>query len=135
MSDDRRSALHALYDRWICPFLDSPHTYLRQMRSGRGVARYINNARRISESLYEEFAAARDPSVSAIPQSLDFDRGRPWIVALSATEGSRLEDLERRFPNPDDPARLADVRSGAPTPAHVELPLLLALCERDNALM
>jgi hypothetical protein len=135
MSDDRRSALRALYDHWISPYLDSPHTYLRQMRRGSGVARYINNARRISESLHDEFAAARDPRVPAIVQSLDFGRGRPWIVALSATEGARLEDLERRFPNPDDPARLAEVRRAAPTPAHVELPLLLALCERENALM
>lgn len=135
MSDDRRSALHTLYDRWIAPYLDSPHTYLRQMRRGTGVARYINNARTISESLHDEFAAARDPRVTAIPQSLDLGRGRPWIVALSATEGARLEDLERRFPNPDDPARWAEARRAAPTPVHVELPLLLALCERDNALM
>jgi hypothetical protein len=135
MSDDRRSALRMLYDRWISPYLDSPHTYLKQMRKGQGVACYLNNARRISESLHEEFAAARDPRVTAIPQSLDFGRGRPWIVALSATEGSRLDDLERRFPNPDDPARLAEARRGAPTPVHVELPLLLALCERENALM
>lgn len=135
MSDDRRSALRTLYDRWISPYLDSPHTYLRQMRRGTGVARYINNARKISESLHDEFAAARDPRVNAIPQTLDFGRGRPWIVALSATEGARLDDLERRFPDPDDPARLAEARRAAPTPAHVELPLLLALCERENALM
>jgi hypothetical protein len=135
MSDDRRSSLRTLYDRWISPYLDSPHTYLRQMRSGTGVARYINSARKVSESLHDEFAAARDPRVPAIVQSLDFGRGRPWIVALSATEGARLEDLERRFPHPDDPARLAEARRAAPTPAHVELPLLLALCERENALM
>jgi hypothetical protein len=135
MSDDRRSALRTLYERWIAPYLDSPHTYLKQMRRGAGVARYINNARKISENLHDEFAAARDPRVTAIPQSLDFGRGRPWIVALSATEGARLDDLERRFPDPDAPARLAEVRRIAPTPVHVELPLLLALCERENALM
>lgn len=135
MSDDRRSALRTLYDRWISPYLDSPHTYLRQLRTGRGVARYLNNARIVSESLHEEFASARDPRVTAIPQSLDFGRGAPWIVPLSATEGSRLDDLERRFPNPDDPERLEEARRSYPTPVHVELPLLLALCERDNALM
>ncbi|HEX9984994.1 MAG TPA: hypothetical protein VGF69_17160 [Thermoanaerobaculia bacterium] len=135
MADDRRSALGTLYDRWISPFLDSPHTYLRQMHTGTGVARYLNNARRISESLHEEFAAARDPRVTAIPQSLDFGRGKPWIVALTAIEGARIDDLERRFKNPDDPARLAEARRTAPTPVHVELPLLLALCERENALM
>ena len=135
MADDRRSALRTLYDRWISPYLDSPHTYLKQMRKGTGVAKYLNNARIISESLHDEFVGARDPRVMAIPQSLDFGRGRPWIVALSATEGSRLDDLERRFTNPDDPVRLSEARRVAPTPVHVELPLLLALCERENALM
>ena len=135
MSDDRRSALRALYDHWISPYLDSPHTYLRQLRRGSGIARYVNNARRISEAMHEEFAAVRDPRVSGIPQSLDFGRGRPWIVPLSAIEGARLDELAKKYPNPDDPARLREARNVAPTPVHVELPLLVALCERENALM
>ncbi len=135
MSDDRRSALRTLRDRWISPYLDSPHTYLKQLRKGAGVARYLNNARVTSECLHDEFAAARDPRITSIPQSLDFGRGKPWIVPLSATEGARLDELERKFPNPDDPARQSEARRIAPTPVHVELPLLLALCERENALM
>jgi len=136
MSDDRRrSALQALYDRWISPYIDASPTYLRQLRKGSGIARYVNNARRISEAMHEEFAAVRDPRVAGIPQSLDFGRGRPWIVPLSAMEGARLEELAEKYPNPDDPARLREARNVAPTPVHVELPLLVALCERENALM
>ena len=135
MADDRRSALRTLRDRWISPFIDSPNTYLKQLRKGRGVARYLANARLISEALHEEFASAGDPRINNIPQQLDFDRGRPWIVALSAMEGVRLEELELKYRNPDDPARLREARNAAPTPVHVELPLLLALCEHENALM
>lgn len=135
MSDDRRGALKTLRDRWIMPYIDSPNSYLKQLRRGSGVARYINNARIVSEAIQEEFASARDPRITDIPQRLDFGQGKPWIVALSAVEGLRLDDLESRYPNPDDPARLREVRTAAPTPVHVELPLLLALCDGENALM
>lgn len=136
MADDRRSALRTLYDRWISPCLDSPHTHLRQLRTGAGIARYLANARKVSEALHEELASARDPRVSAIPQDLDFGRGRPWIIPLSAMEGARLDELEQKYANrPDDTARLREARAAAPTPVHVELPLLVALCERENALM
>ncbi|MDQ3283125.1 MAG: hypothetical protein M3Q69_17125 [Acidobacteriota bacterium] len=135
MSDDRRGALRTLRDRWISPFIDSPHTYLKQLRKGSGVARYLANARLVSEALHEEFESSGDPRVSNIPQRLDFGRGKPWIVALSAMEGVRLDELELKYENPDDAARAREARSAAPTPVHVELPLLLALCERENALM
>jgi hypothetical protein len=135
MSDDRRSALRTLYDRWISPYMDSSHTYLKQLRKGKGIAQYLANARKVSEALHEEFGAARDPRVTSIPQSLDFRAGKPWIVALSAIEGDRLEELENKFSGPDDPARIREARKAAPVPVHVELPLLVALCERENALM
>ncbi|MBV9497577.1 MAG: hypothetical protein JOZ54_25295, partial [Acidobacteria bacterium] len=135
MADDRRTSLRTLHDRWIAPFMESPHTYLRQLRSGNGIARYLANARKVSEMMHEEFAAARNPQVATIPQALDHGRGKPWIVALSAIDGTRLDDLERRFPKPDDPDRLKEARKFAPVPVHVELPLLVALCERENALM
>jgi hypothetical protein len=136
MADDRRSALRALHDAWIKPYLDSPHTILRRLRKETGIARYIANARKISEAVLEEFASSRAPQVASIPGSLDFGRGEPWIVPLSAIDGDRLQDLEDRYRNrPDDSARLMEARNAAPTPVHVELPLLLALCERENALM
>ncbi|HEV7766157.1 MAG TPA: hypothetical protein VGQ76_14225 [Thermoanaerobaculia bacterium] len=135
MSDDRRSALQSLYGRWISPYLDSPNTYLKQLRRGTGIARYLSNARKISEALHEEFASVSDPRIASIPQSLDFGRGVPWMVALSAIDGARLDQIEKSYPNPDDPRRLREVRGAAPVPVHVELPLLVALCERENALM
>jgi hypothetical protein len=135
MSDDRRSALRSLYDRWISPYLDSPYTYLKQLQTGSGVARYLANARKVSELMHDEFAAARDPQIASIPQTLDFGRGRPWIVPLSAIDGTYLDDLNDRYPDPDDPARFQEARRNAPVPVHVELPLLVALCERENALM
>jgi hypothetical protein len=135
MADDRRSALRTLYDRWISPFLESPHTYLKQLRTGSGVARYLNNARKISDALYEEFGSLRDQRVAGLPQSLDFGRGNPWLVPLSAIDGARLDHLEQSYSDSKDPARLREARRTAPMPIHVELPLLVALCERDNALM
>jgi len=128
-ADDRRGALTTLYDRWIRPYMDSPYTYLRQLRHGAGVARYLANARRVSEMLHEEFAAARDPRVASIPRSLEFGRGRAWLIPLSAIEGGQLDELDGKSqPDGERPRE-------APVPVHVELPLLVALCERDNALM
>jgi hypothetical protein len=130
MADDQRSALQTLHSKWIAPYLDNPQLYLRQLRSGSGVARYLANARAISEAMHEEMAASRDPRVSAIPQKLEFG-SRPWLIPLSAVEGSRLDQIEHDYEkNPDDRPFLP-----APVPVHVELPLLVALCERHNALM
>jgi hypothetical protein len=128
-ADDRRSGLQALRDRWIQPYMDSPHTYLRQLRRGSGIARYLANARTVSAALHEEFDAARDPQVAAIPESLEFGRGRPWLIPVSAIEGGLLDSVAGQPEAERDPAPYP------PVPVHVELPLLVALCERDNALM
>lgn len=132
MADDQRSALKKLHEKWIVPYMDNPQLYLRQLRSGSGVARYLANARTISEALHEELAANRDPRVSSIPQSLDVDGrgGRPWLIPLSAVDGRELDRIEEEYPKPDDRPVLPE-----PVPVHVELPLLVALCERHNALM
>jgi len=129
MADDRRSALKHLRDRWITSYLDSPQTFLQRLRRDGGVARYLANARKISEALHEEFAAVADPLVAAIPQKLDFYGGKPWLIPVSAIDGSFLEEIEQRF-HKERPPTLPP-----PIPAHVELPLLVALCERENALM
>ncbi|HBL29421.1 MAG TPA: hypothetical protein DD490_21525, partial [Acidobacteria bacterium] len=91
-----------------------------------GVARYLANARQVSEALHRELAASRDPRVSSISQTLDYRGGRPWLIPLSAVEGTRLDRIEREKQTGE---RLA------PVPVHAELPLLVALCERYNALM
>jgi hypothetical protein len=130
MADDRRCALTALRDTWIAGYLQRPEAFLAQTRTGRGVARYLANARRVSRSLLDAFAAARSPGIAGIPNLLRFGADRPWLIPVSAIHGDALDALERAYPNPDDrPARLP------PVPVHVELPLLVALCEHGNALM
>ena len=128
-ADDRRSALRTLHERWIRPYMEDPHTYLRQLRRGGNVARYLANARTVSSALYEELAATRDPRVASIPESLNFGRGGPWLMPVSAVEGSLLESFG------GNPPKVGAAPLPPPVPVHVELPLLVALCERSNALM
>ena len=130
MADDRRAGLPQLRDTWIGGYLQHHQAFLAQTRTGRGIAGYLAKARRVSQFLHDEFAAAPAPGVAGIPDLLGFGAGRPWLIPVSAIHGEVLDHLERAYPNPDDrPPRLP------PVPAHVELPLLVALCERGNALM
>jgi len=130
MADDPRNALVKLYDKWIVPYMDSPAQYLSRLQSESGVARYLANARRVSEALHRELLATRDPRVSSIRQKLDFGGGLPWLILLSAIEGKRLDQIEQKYQDPKERIGLPE-----PVPVHVELPLLVALCERHNALM
>lgn len=126
MADDQRGGLPSLRERWILHYLAAADSYLQELRSARGLARYLANARQVSTLLHERFTAASDPFVAAIPQKLDLGRGRPWLVPLSAIEGARLDQGH---------APAARRASGPPVPVHVELPLLLTLCASSNALM
>lgn len=127
MADDPRCALDSLQDAWIYPYMDAPHEYLKALRKGSGVARYLANARRVSEGLYEELLHVGDPMVSGLPQRLDFGGGPPWLVPVSAVLGTVLDAVER--------GDLRPFEAQAPVPVHVELPLLVALGEHTNALM
>lgn len=130
--DDKRCALQTVVQRWIKPFISDPDAYLKQLRRRSGVARYLANAREISEYIHGEFAAFRgSPLVRRIPKDLDFGRGLPWIIPVTAVDGKVLESVvEARMSGDGIPRRLA-----SPVPAHVELPLLVALCEYHNVLM
>ena len=130
MADDRRSALRTLRDRWITPYMDAAERYLQRLRTGRGIALYLANARKISEALRDEFGKT-DNLVSKIPTDLDFNGGQPWLIPLSAIEGRMLDTIEEGDKDPDKKRK----RFRPPVPVHVELPLLVALCERENALM
>jgi hypothetical protein len=129
MADDHRSALTTLRNRWITPFLEQPKLHLEAMRKARGVSRYLASARKVSEAVFREFDASHDPRVSGIPERLEFGGGRPWFVPLSAIDGATLDSWEQ--------GKAKKPRAGLrpPTPVHVELPLLLALCSSHNALM
>jgi len=129
MADDRRSALVTLRDRWIYPFMEDPRGHLDALRTGSGIARYLANARKISDALWREFDNSPYPVISSIPLSLDFGAGRPWFIPVSAIDGAVLDA------QPGTGAQRPDGRQAPPVPVHVELPLLVALCESHNALM
>jgi len=130
MADDRRGALDALRENWVASYLEHADSYLMRTRNGKGIARYLANARTVSSLLHEEFDAAHFPGVADIPNLLNLGGGRPWLIPVSAIDGQVLERLEQEYPNPDDRPPQTP-----PVPIHVELPLLVALCERVNALM
>jgi hypothetical protein len=129
MADDRRSALATLRNRWITPFLERPKPHLDAMRTASGVSRYLASARKVSEAVFREFDASQDPRISGIPERIEFGGGRPWFVPLSAIDGATLDSWEQ--------GKAKKPRAGLrpPVPVHVELPLLVALCDSRNALM
>jgi GTPase SAR1 family protein len=129
MADDPRSSLTTLRDRWVEPYMRTPGRYLRKLRTQAGVMRYLHNARQVSDWLAESFAGARQV-VSSIPKQLNFNGGPPWILPMSAIEGKVLDQFEK-----DETSLVERQRYGYPVPVHVELPLLMALCEHHNALL
>ena len=130
MADDPRSALKSLRYRWIEPYMADPATYIEKLRAGRGIARYLRNARQVSDLIAAEFRASRDPLVSAIPRRLEFGGGQPWLIPMSAVDGKYLTSIEqsREIGEPH-------ARPRFPVPVHVELPLLVTLCQEENALL
>jgi len=131
--DDKRCSLQDMIERWIKPYIEDEQTYLDQLRSRSGIPRYLANAHIISNYMHEEFSKLRDRLISQIPKRLNFGRGLPWIIPVSAVEGKTLESAEA-MRNASPLAQLP-ANFEAPVPVHVELPLLAALCENQNALM
>jgi hypothetical protein len=130
MADDGRSALDTLRRSWIESYMENPRRVLRSLRRSSGMARYLINARRVSEAMREEFREAPEARIARLPNQLDFGAGPPWLIPLSAVDGSRLALLQEQRDELQARLRLAP-----PVPIHVELPLLVTLCERSNALM
>jgi hypothetical protein len=130
MADDGRSALDSLRRAWIESYMENPRRVLRSLRRSSGMARYLVNARRVSEAVRQEFREAPEARIARLPHQLDFGAGPPWLIPLSAVDGSRLALLQEHRDEPQ-----ARLRLTPPVPIHVELPLLVALSERSNALM
>lgn len=129
MADDRRCGLPEVKAKWIDPYLDSPDRYLTRLQSGAGIVQYLATARQVSRFLDDNLLSG-DNRVTAIPAALDFGAGPPWLVPVSAINGSRLSLME------DARANGRPVGGDTPpVPVHVELPLLLCLCQADNVLM
>lgn len=133
MADDRKSALRTLYRRWIKPCIEvrGADTFLNQVRKGSGITRYLSTAREVSQYLYRELKRVEFGGQVTDPAQLNFGHGLPWIVPVSALDGEKLLQIEEeRVRNPG-----YKYRGQPPIPAHVELPLLAAMCEHYNALM
>jgi hypothetical protein len=126
MADDRRCALRTLRQRWIESYVDQHRKVLSSIKSRRGVPQYLASARAVSNYLYHELEHAPHLE-SAIPSRVQFGEEKPWLLPVSAVKGDYLESLEKN----------GGTRPGGrePIPAHVEIPLLYALCDRFNALM
>ena len=135
MADDRRSALDDVRTNWIEPFTNPKRTgrVLDVLAKPTALNGYLAAARRTSDYLRQRLRDHLNPKVSRIPGSFrGFERGTTWYVALSAIDGAKLAQLDAT-PIPQQAALAATFPP--PVPAHVELPLLIALCERTNALM
>lgn len=133
--DDIRCSLSDLISKWIKPYMNRPEDCLKQLRSKSGIPRYLAMATRVSDYLHQKFLEIHDnPLVGRIPETLNFGRGLPWIIPISAVEGRMLDRAEEIRQSGSDTDALPE-DFAAPVPIHVELPLLAALCENHNALM
>ncbi|MBT3219856.1 MAG: hypothetical protein HN348_12270 [Proteobacteria bacterium] len=127
MADDDRSELKAIRDRWIEPYRSGK--YMRQLGYWT-VARYLESARMTSNALKELFHDLPDQNLASLPDELSIGGSSPWIVPVSSIDGQKLDEYQQTRRSGKQP-RIKE----PPRPVHVALPLLLALCERDNALM
>lgn len=137
MADDyKRTSLKSIYNRWVSPFIEE-HEKIYQgkhpkktLQTGKGVMHYLENARQISNYMHEKFEDSPERLVGRVLEQLHHFKGKPWIIPVSAVEGDWLLDDEQ-----NEQLTKSDNRQSAPIPVHVELPLLVALCEQTNALM
>jgi hypothetical protein len=126
--DDARSRLVEVRQKWIRTYIGDEKRYLEILRTGGGIVRYLANAARISQYMTSRFQDHPDPRVSAIPRRLDFGGGLPWIIPMSAVDGTHISE--------DGEAPRSDLlRERRPVPVHVELPVLMALCQKENTLV
>ena len=159
MADDPRCALTNLTRSWITPFSQNPSHYTQLLSTDRGLARYLAHAQLISKILYSELLNSPRGDIARIPDELNFRGGALWCVPMSAVDGEALShynrDLNeaqkrvaavRKNPNATETQKRqaeADLQNADPTrrllpepvPIHIELPFLVALCAKSNALM
>jgi hypothetical protein len=109
---DKISGWEQVSRKWIEPYTANGGAYVKKLRRHGWLARYLANARLVSEA-----AQSRMDSLSTrqLLEVLDLGFGKPWVVPISAYgHDNHQED---------------------PLPVHVELPILLGLCDRYNVLM
>jgi hypothetical protein len=135
MADDGRSALDIVRTNWIEPFTRGPIAAENREALHRqsGLSSYLAAARRVSDFVELELKRQSNNHVNSIPGSLRFGGTKPWFIPVSAIDGARLMRIVGEK-NERERQKLVK-ESGDPVPAHVELPLLIALCQQTNALM
>jgi hypothetical protein len=135
MADDGRSALDVVRTNWIEPFTRGAiaHENREALHRQSGLSSYLAMARRVSDFVELELKRQSNVQVNSIPGSLKFAGTRPWFIPVSAIDGARLQRIVGE-PSAQQRQKLVK-ESGDPIPAHVELPLLIALCQQTNALM
>lgn len=149
-ADHRDCALSSeVREFWLDRFLDPSKAQARARELGtqRGLMRYLRDARAVSDWFLDRFQRSEQHDLQKLPFELQFDGQLPMVIPLSAIDGSMVDLKERQAgtltpspgsafpgaPRPPQPSMIVDPSD--PVPAHVELPLLVALCERHNALM
>jgi hypothetical protein len=120
-ADAVESGLQTLADRWVRSYVGDSRHHLEQLGGVSGPTQYLAAARSVSRYVAREFSRSTEERVFRIPKLLTVDGRTPWIIPVSAVDGEVVAK-RKRAENP-------------PVPAHVDLPLLLALCEAHNALL
>lgn len=123
-ADDERCALVALRERWIDAYVDRSEFHLERLAGMSGPTTYLATARDVSDYVRSEFARSPDQAILDLPRSLEIDGEKPWFIPVTAMRGETLKTIA------DGPVDI-----DPPVSAHVELPLLLALCDHSNVLM
>lgn len=122
-ADDARCGLTTLRERWIDTYVANDRDNLRKLARISGPTKYLATARAVSDYVRSEFGRVADKEIRTLPGRLEIDGEQPWFIPVTAINGATLKDATK--------AKSA----GDPVPAHIELPLLLALCDGHNILM
>jgi hypothetical protein len=134
MADDGRSILDRVRENWIEPFTAGAIASENRsaLLSQSGLSSYLAAARKVSDYVCEQLKKQPNLNVKAIPGAVQFGHTAPLFLPVSAIDGARLQ---RILNSPKEEQEAMARQSGDPVPAHVELPLLIALCAQTNALM
>lgn len=99
--------------------------WIHHFQNPTDTGRYLSGAYDASERLRSLLTTVDEDGLSPLLSQLKFGSGEPWIIPMSAIDGTQLQNVEAGEPAPEHP----------PVPVHVELPLLAAFCEHTNALI
>jgi hypothetical protein len=123
-ADDILCGTPDLRKKWIDQYVNHSHAVQARLAKVSGPSRYLASARAASDYVRDEFGRA-DQDIRSLPDDLEIDGEKPWFIPITTMDGATLETVSAGGTQHSEP----------PVPAHVDLPLLLALCDADNILM